>query len=95
MKKIMMVLGVVALLAAAGVSIGVANAKPGGQELTVDLVLVANTATVPGSSFMEIGERFTAIFELYNEGEAGVPEELIGKAVHDFVKIEPLGTPGG
>ena len=47
MKKIIMVLGVVALLAVAGISMGVANAKPGGQELVLDTKI---TFLFPGAS---------------------------------------------
>ena len=64
-----MVLGVVALLAAAGVSLGVANAKPGGQELRLDTV---STDLAPSDilSLAKSGMIY-AKADIFQEGDAG------------------------
>ena len=89
MKKIIMVLGVVALLVVAAVSMGVANAKPGGQELMVDAVI---TNLTPGSSStLNKGETLYVEFDLFRQGDAG--GEVIGEG--DFMGMSTAGNVSG
>lgn len=69
MKKVVMVLGVVAPLAVAGISAGVANAKQEGQELKVDALV---TEITPRASITPAkGEAAHAELDLFEEGDAG------------------------
>ena len=86
MKKIIMVLGVVALLAVAAVSMGVANAKPGGQELKVDALI---TTISPGPSpALAKGATLYVEFDLFRQGDAG--NEVVGEG--DFMGMSTAGN---
>ena len=98
MKKIITVLGVMALLALAGISMDVVNAKPGGQELVVDTRV---TLVVPGnSSTLNKGEVEYAESVLFKEGacELSCPsvdgDEVIGMFRANLMATEPIGTFG-
>ena len=76
MKKIIMVLGVMALLALAGISVDVVNAKPEGQELAIDKRI---TFLVPGSS------------RTLNEGEVEYTESVVFSVIGTVVYSLPEG----
>ena len=68
MKKLILVMTVVALLVVAAVSVGVANGAPGGQELRFETV---NTDLSPGSTTtLPKAGIAAAAFDIYEEGDA-------------------------
>jgi len=90
MTKIIMVLGVVALLAVVGIFMGVANAKSAVGELTIDAKFVAffpdRSANLPE------GVPYYSVLDIFKEGEiGGVP---IGEGHLMNMATEPIGTSG-
>ena len=88
MKKIMMVLAAVALLAAAGVSISAANAKPGGQELKLDGV-VREVTPGPSASLPKAAMEYVEI-DLFRDGDAG--GAVIGEGDLMAMVTAPVGV---
>ena len=90
MKKVAVVLSVMALLALAAVLIGAANGANGSQHLVVDVKWVsfspANSANSPK------GAAYYAELDVFREGEiGGVP---IGEGHQMTMATQPIGTSG-
>ena len=89
-KVAIMVLGAMALLVVAVVSIGVANGAAGGQELIVDAFVPEQ---IPGPSItLGKGEDEYAKLVLYEEGNAG--GVAVGKGAAMLIATEPVNVHG-
>lgn len=90
MKRIIMVLGVMALLAVAVVSMGVANGAPGGRELIMDALVVEISPGV--STTLDKGQTEYVELDLFEEGDAG--GVAIGEGDGMSMATEPMGVAG-
>ena len=92
MKRLLIVLGVVAL-AAVAVSVTAASnlSATAPNQLVVDWVF--KFITPGGSDTLDKGERQYGEFDLFAEGTVGI-EERIGEGKWDLVSTEPVGISG-
>lgn len=87
MNKIIAAMGVVAILAAMIFSIGLVSAKPGGQELNVDVRTTFATGTTGG---LPEGKMVHVKQDIFAEGDAG--GTVIGQVNIMVMSTEPVGV---
>ena len=92
MKRLLIVLGVVAL-AAVAVSVTAASNLSAAAPNQLVLDYVGTFVTPGGTDTLAKGERQYGEFDLFAEGTVGI-EERIGEGKWDLVATEPVGTFG-